>query len=410
MKLKKLSSFFITMAIMGGMSGLPAYGAEKTQDDVKLTVSADKDSYGADEKIVVDISLENNSDSDITDVTLESLVPGSYRLADDSSSVKRATYIMAGDSISFQSVFLPDKSEKTSAAATAEVTAVTEKTAPAEAAAAAVTTAESGSDDDSGRKSGNSAVPFIIAGVLLAGAAGAFIVLRKKKGGKALMILLCISAAGSFANAGNARAEEADSHSFSVSRKVTVDGSELELTANVRFTMDISDMQTAVEEYYQENSEEIVAVEKAEETEKVFTEKEALAFLNERGFTEYPLVYDYNMDGTYVDEVEASADSDEKHPMYQTYYAAADGSIWMIYIVGRTIVANPASYNLESDLDAQVMISETETLTSYTEMGNKFYETVPKESAVILKIVDKITSQRLGELTYEEVINEKQTD
>ena len=116
------------------------------------------------------------------------------------------------------------------------------------------------------------------------------------------------------------------------------------------------------------------------------------------------------MDGTYVDEAEASADSDEKHPMYQTYYAAADGSIWMIYIVGRTIVANPASYNLESNLDAQVMISETETLTSYTEMGNKFYETVPKESAVILRIVDKITSRRLDELTYEEVINEKQTD
>ena len=398
------------MAIMGGLSGLSAYGAEKTQDGVKLSVSADKESYSSDDRIVVDISLENSSDSDITDVSLESLVPENYCLAEDSSSVKRATYIKAGGSISFQSVFLPDKSEKVTTTAEADVAAVTEKTAPAETTAVSVTTTDSGKDNEGGKKSRNTAVPFIIAGVLLVGAAGAFIVLRKKKGGKALMILLCVTVAGSFVKTGNAWAEETDTHSFSVSQKISVDGREYELTASVRFTMDIPDMQAAVEEYYQENSEEIVAVEKAEETEKVFTEKEALALLTERGFTDYPLIYDYDMDGTYVDEMEASAVSDEKHPMYQTYYVAADGSIWTIHIVGRTIAANPASYNLESDLDAQVMISETETLTSYTEMGNKFYETVPKESAVILKIVDKITSQRLDELTYEEVINEKQTD
>jgi hypothetical protein len=53
-----------------------------------------------------------------------------------------------------------------------------------------------------------------------------------------------------------------------------------------------------------------------------------------------------------------------------------------------------------------VLVSETETLTSYTEVGNKFYETVPKESAVILKIVDKITSKKINELTYEEVMGQ----
>jgi hypothetical protein len=37
-------------------------------------------------------------------------------------------------------------------------------------------------------------------------------------------------------------------------------------------------------------------------------------------------------------------------------------------------------------------------------MGNKLYTTIPKESAVILKTVDKITSQTLNELTFEEVI------
>ena len=89
-----------------------------------------------------------------------------------------------------------------------------------------------------------------------------------------------------------------------------------------------------------------------------------------------------------------------------TYFVAEDGAVWSVFIVGKTIAANPASYNLESDLDAQVLVSETETLTSYTEMGNKFYETIPKESAVKLKVVDKITNQKLNDLTYEEVIGQ----
>ena len=149
-----------------------------------------------------------------------------------------------------------------------------------------------------------------------------------------------------------------------------------------------------------------VYVEKADEKADVYTEREALRLLEARGFTEYPLTYDYDMDGTYTDEAEASPDSDAKHPMYQTYYVGEDNSVWTIMIVGKMIAANPVSYNLESDLDVQILVSETETLTSYTEMGNKFYTTIPKESAVLLKIVDQITSQSLNTLTFEEVVNQ----
>jgi len=196
-----------------------------------------------------------------------------------------------------------------------------------------------------------------------------------------------------------AKADEEDL-SMSVTEEVTVDGKTYELALSAKYTMQTEDMQAVVEEYYSNNSEEIVAVEEVQEAENVFSEKEVIEFLAERGFTEYPVTYDFNMDGTYTDEAEASADSDEKHPMYQTYFVGEDGSVWSIFIVGRTITANPASYNLESDNDAQVLVSETETLTSYTEMGNKLYTTIPKDSAIILKIVDQITSQKLNEVTF----------
>ena len=246
----------------------------------------------------------------------------------------------------------------------------------------------------------------VVAAVILLAAGAAVIIFRKKGGKKGMMILFCITAAGTFSTMQKVEALESETRIISVSETVTVSGKQCDLTANVRFTMDIPDMQAAVEEYYEDNSEEIISVEDVKETEDVFTEKEAITFLSERGFNEYPLTYDFNMDGTYVDEAEASLESNEKHPMYQTFYVSEDGSIWTVFIVGKTIAANPASYNLESDIDAQILVSEAETLTSYTEMGNKLYKTIPKESAVILKVVDKITSEKLNSLTYEEVVKQ----
>lgn len=403
LKFKKISSLFLAAALCFGVSGIKAYAAEKTQDGIRLVISADKTVYDADDKIVANISLENNSGCDITDVTLEGVVPESFHLSDESEAVMRSTYVMSGKSVSSELVFIPDKIESK----TTEKAAVTEKNDIQElkhTEQVSADTAEQVTAKEKTKKSGLKTT-FIIAGILLLAAGGAVLLFRTKNGKKGIMILVCVTAAGSLSTGQRANADS-EAKTMSVSESVSVAGKKYELTANVRFTMDKPDMQAAVEEYYEENSEEIVSVEAVEENDGVFSEKEAVKFMSERGFTEYPLKYDYTIDGTYTDEAEASPESDEKHPMYMTYFVAEDGAVWSVFIVGKTIAANPASYNLESDLDAQVLVSETETLTSYTEMGNKFYETIPKESAVKLKVVDKITNQKLNDLTYEEVIGQ----
>lgn len=395
-----------------------ANAAEKTQNDVKLVVSTDKKVYDENDDIIAEIRLENNSDSDIIDVSIDSIIPEGYHLSDDSKSVLRSTYIMSGDSINSELVLISDNknnNETTTAAVTtvstttksSSTTVTTSKSTSAENTETSTTSIKADKDDsDDDKDSGSKVAVAAVIGAVLLAAGGAVVIFKKKGKGKNLMILLCLTAAGSFCTVQDAKADEPDVYTFSVTEAVNVADKKIDITATVKFSIDKADMQSAVEEYYSDNSEEIVSVEAAAETSQVYSEKEAIKLLAERGFSDFPLTYDYDMNGTYMDEKEASAESDEKHPMYQTYFVSEDGSIWTVFIVGKSIIANPASYNLESDIDAQVLVSETNTLTSYTEMGNKFYETVPKESAVILKVVDQITSKKLNDLNYEEVINQ----
>ena len=400
----------ITAAILAAVSGIclmavHASAAEQTESGVTLTVTADKSDYNTDEQIRIAVSLANNSGSDLTDISIKNSIPPHYRLADGSDGVLRTTYIQAGNSISAELILEPEP----------VVTTTVETAAPAAAAESSETvqtTPETEASQTQATQNITAAQQVFSLSTLLlilgaaAGIAGAVCILIKKRKSKTLAVILCIGAAGAFCPDADVSAAEAETKTFSVSEEFSVAGEPLALTAAVTFSMEAEDMQAAVAAYYEDNSEQVISVEKADEKADVYTESEALRLMAERGFTDYPLTYDYDMDGTYTDEAEASPDSVAKHPMYQTYYVGEDNSVWTILIVGKMIAANPVSYNLESDLDVQILVSETETLTSYTEMGNQFYTTIPKESAVLLKVVDQITSKTLNTLTFEEVINQ----
>lgn len=154
-------------------------------------------------------------------------------------------------------------------------------------------------------------------------------------------------------------------------------------------------------DYYRENSEEIIEIIKVEESQTIQSENDAIAFLHERGFTEHEITYDSTITGEYIEETEAKEGSTIKHPMYQTYFISSNGDVWTIFVVNGKIFANPASYNLESDLDAQVLISESNQLTSYDDEDNQFYVTIPKSSTVIVRTVSRIDASTLDNYTFE---------
>ena len=131
------------------------------------------------------------------------------------------------------------------------------------------------------------------------------------------------------------------------------------------------------------------------------TEKEAYDALSVRGFSTFSILAEYDMQGISNPGYEISADSDEKHPVYQTYYVTATGDTWMLLMINGEIMANPLSFNQYSP--KIIVLSEKDTITSYDNALNKFYVNTPKEGVTSVKKIDRIDAETLERLTAEEL-------
>lgn len=158
------------------------------------------------------------------------------------------------------------------------------------------------------------------------------------------------------------------------------------------------------ESYYGKNSDIIMEID-VNDSNDVLTESETCTELTGRGFEEYPITTEYSMDGVYSDASNISDDSSNKHPIYQTFYVSSNGDLWTVFVINGSVLANPVSYNLQSGRSVQVIVSEAETVMSYDSTTNRFYETIPHESALVLITVDKIDAETLDSLTIGEIDN-----
>ena len=156
------------------------------------------------------------------------------------------------------------------------------------------------------------------------------------------------------------------------------------------------------EEYYWSQAK-VYGETDAKESEDVKTEKTAIEYFTERGFNQYPIEFEYSINGTAGETKNASETSNEKHPMYRTLYMTESGEIWVLYLVNGTIIANPLSFNYQSSLPGPLYFTETGMLTSYDNDSNKYFDIIPLESVAIIKKVQTINAELLNSLTVEEL-------
>ena len=154
-------------------------------------------------------------------------------------------------------------------------------------------------------------------------------------------------------------------------------------------------------EKYFEESGEIKETLNAKDSKDVKTEKAISEEFAARGFGELEITYDYSMDGDLLEEAAADATSTEKHPIYQALYVTDSEMVWTLTVVNGAIIANPLSYNAASEGNVSVLLSESETLTSYDVVTNQFFVTVPNTDTVLVKTVDTIDAATLESLTKE---------
>ena len=161
------------------------------------------------------------------------------------------------------------------------------------------------------------------------------------------------------------------------------------------------DSDSASAKTVKENSIKIMKAENVSNSKNLLSEKEAKVLLEERGFSFYDINYDYTIDGNSVEETVVDPNSDVKHPRYLTNYMDKKNRVWTIYIIENSIIAYCVSYTFESNTGVELLISETDSVTTYDADKNMFYTSIPKETYAIVKTVKRIDTEALDNVKYE---------
>lgn len=448
-KAKKILALLFVFVVLISISCIDSFAASITKDDLEVTLVTDKDNYEVTDQIKTTLTVKNEGDTAVNDVNMENLLPDGYKLADKSVSQKTVESLSAGETATLTSTLVKDSENKKDDAAKDK------KATPGQTSNDSNTTSSSTSSNSGAIQTGQA---LLIAGILLfvlLVSAAVFILARRKKldpgknSKRFLSLILCFAVLEcTFMFFGvTVRAEEAEDAtdptgvyveletveiSDATQRPATPvapltsssDKSTISLTLSVKVgTEDITiastvtypsieqalpkpDNPTDAENYYWDNSEKVIRVIGVEDSDRTLTESEAVKLLRERGFTDYPVTYSYNLDGEFTDDTAASDSSSDKHPFYETNYLSENDCVWRISVIDGDIFANPISYKLESNAEYEVLFSESNKLTSYNNDDNKFFVTIPKGAVVKVKKLDVVTADTLDKITSEEVYAE----
>lgn len=398
--MKRFSALFLSMLLCLGITTMPVFAASESQDGLEVTLATNKEAYTQEEEIMVNLSVKNTNDFTVTNLSLENTIPKGYKLAEDSVATKQIGSLEAGESATLKVTYVTKSSNKLDAGDTGK------ENKPGK-----------GSNKEKQPSTGDNSniilwsVMFILV-TLCVIAIGAN---NKKHSKKLLSLFLCLTLTGTIVIGMPSVTEAAkvQDKSISISESIKVGDSNLEINAIVKYdkiseegsgnTKPIRPENPSEEEGYYWDNSEVIDVIDVQKSEDVLTEAEVITLLKERGFANYPITYEYSINGEYNNEAEALDTSTDKHPLYQTYYVSKSEEVFTICVINGSIIAYPASFNLESNLEAELLISESEELTSYVNEVNKFYVTIPKDSAAIVQTVKKINAETLDKLTLAEI-------
>lgn len=373
--MKRIASLLLTLSlvlcVLMTLTFSVNAASTDSQDGLTITITTDKAEYSSDEDIQVSVNIKNNNSYKVENVSVETLLPEGLVLK-NGNLVVTGIDVDAGDSY---------------------IASVVAKLAT------------SGGDRNLvNPQTGDSSNIVLWVFLIVVSSVSIFLTFKYKRFTQILSLLLCfvmtltILPLGVFAAENNCK-------TIDVSTSVNVGGQQFNVAAKVTYEYnEQTQIQTfsSAEEYYRNNAE-VISVIDAEASNEMLTETQAIKLLEELGFVDYPITYEYLADGSYCTETRVSEDSTEMHPTYQTLYVSENDELWAVYVINGSIFANPVSFNYISDLDAQVLVSASDTLTSYDDETNKYYVTIPYESEIIIEIVDRIDAEVLDSLTVEEI-------
>ncbi len=190
--MKKLVTFLLALIVVFAMA-MPVCATEVTQEGLKVSLTADKDTYDSGETITAVLTVTNVTDEPVRDLELKALIPAGYTAKDSSLS---AATLDAGQSLTLTVVYTAQSEEIP--------------------------------------ETGDAAL--IVLALMLVGAAAALVFGGKSMAKRLLCLGLCLSMVVGMTGLGaNAQVLELEKKSLTVTTPVSVDGETVALQAVVYY-------------------------------------------------------------------------------------------------------------------------------------------------------------------------------
>ena len=411
--LKTLSALAISATMVFSVAALNVSAATTTQDGLEVSLTTNKEAYSKDEKVTATLSVKNTNSTDVTGVAMETIIPDGYEAADGTKNNKQLDKLAPNETAELKVVYAAKSKSEVS-----QDSQVSQESQNSEVSNV--------SPSDDTINTGDTTVRLAVIIPIIACSLVLIIFgIRKKKLKGFLSVAISISVIGSVIAflPFDADAVDESQKMVSISQEIKVNNKDFTIKADVTYTYvkeevsqsseisEISEVSETSEvseisanevyEYYKENAEIIGVVDVS--PEETLSEAEVTKLLNEKGFTDYPITYNYSLSGDFNDAQEGDPSSEVKHPMYGTYYASNVGELWYITVVGKELYATPLSYNISENMSVQTIISSSDWIMGYDDEEDRFFKVIMKNTALIVKVVDKIDAETLDKLTTEEV-------
>lgn len=387
---RNLFSMMLILLFLFCGAEISASATSILQDGLDVSIVTESQSYESTEGISAKLSVTNTNHFDVKNLQLEIITPEGYSLQEKANGSMQMEVLSSGQSAELNAVFI------------------------------------SGSSNGTPQKTPNSAntgmIILIVVGaaVVILAAAIFIIVLLKKRTKKLfslifLLLALCIAA---MPKSLEVKAAKTNEKTITIAETITMNGVDQTVKARILYILpvdkDTNDKENSTDtssktesslseadSYYQERAE-VISVTDVKDAENILSEQEVTSLFTDRGFEDYGIQSEFDESGNVYEEKEYIGDKpQQKHPLYEMYYISKNEMIWTIYNVNGIVYAYPVSYNLVSERQAPLLVTETDTVIGYDNETNQYYETIPNSTSVIVMKVARIDKEVLDSLTIE---------
>lgn len=258
--LKRISAVAISMIMMCSIAEMNVFAASTKQDGLEVSIMTDKENYIENEKITATLSVKNTNTTDVTDVTMETVVPDGYKIDDGLSNIKKLETLAPNKTEELKVVYVSasnsdstvENSHNDSEKQDSANNEVNQNSNKDEISKNSTVIQESTANYESkaeNTNTGDTKKVMVIVSLIVISVAIGILCLRNKKGKGILSIVLCISAVGSIVAIAPFKTNAAESIKIiSIEEQISVNGKKLNIQANINYKIEVNDEHKESEE------------------------------------------------------------------------------------------------------------------------------------------------------------------